>query len=164
MNRSRRLALVARMLGGQRFASQEELVHALAGMGVEVTQATLSRDLRSLGVIKRHDADGGPSYELPGPAIETLDRERRLLDLRAFVNDVKIAQNLVVVRTPPGHANGVGRALDLADFEGVIGTVAGDDTVLVIMQDIAHAKLLKQRLDAIGAAAATPIGMGGTAS
>jgi len=116
MNRSRRLALVAQLLGGRRFSSQEELVAALAEHGIEVTQATLSRDLRSLGVLKRHDRDGGAVYALPGPAIETLDRERRLLDLRTFVNEVKTAQNLVVVRTPPGHANGVGRALDLADY------------------------------------------------
>lgn len=164
MSRSRRLTLLAQMLSGQRFASQEELARALGRSGVHVTQATLSRDLRSLGVVKRHDADGGASYELPGPAIETLDRERRLLDLRAFVNDVKVAQNLVVVRTPPGHANGVGRALDLAEFAGVVGTVAGDDTVLVIMHDLAHAKLLKKRLDALAAAAADPIVMGGTPS
>src|SRR5439155_3859095 len=96
MNRSRRLALVAQLLGGRRFSSQEELAKALALAGVEVTQATLSRDLKSLGVVKRHDSNGGALYELPGPAVETIDRERRLLDLKTFVNDVRVAQNLVV--------------------------------------------------------------------
>lgn len=144
------------MLSGRRFSSQEEIVQALARQGFEVTQATLSRDLRSLGVAKRVDAHGRSAYELQGPAVETIDRERRLLDLRAFVNDIRVAQNLVVVRTPPGHANGVGRAIDLADFEGIIGTVAGDDTVLVVMGDPAAARRLKKRLDAIalGATAA----------
>src|SRR5215510_3489638 len=121
MSRSRRLALIAQMLGGRRFSSQEELAKALSRSGVSVTQATLSRDLRSLGVAKRADASGKTAYELPAPAVETLDRERRLLDLRAFVNQVKVAQNLAVVRTPPGHANGVARAIDLAEFEGVVG-------------------------------------------
>lgn len=156
MPRSRRLALLTQLLSGHRFSSQEEIVQALAQKGVAVTQATLSRDLRSLGVAKRADAHGRSMYELPGPAVETLDRERRLLDLRAFVNDVRVAQNLVMVRTPPGHANGVGRAIDLAEFGGVVGTVAGDDTVLVVMQDTAAARRLQKRLDAfaLGATAA----------
>jgi transcriptional regulator of arginine metabolism len=156
MPRSRRLALLTQLLSGQRFSSQDEIVQALAQKGVEVTQATLSRDLRSLGVAKRAGSNGRSIYELPGPAVETIDRERRLLDLRAFVNDVKVAQNMAVVRTPPGHANGVGRAIDLADFGGVVGSVAGDDTVLVVMEDSAAARRLKKRLDAIaqGATAA----------
>jgi len=148
-SRSRRLALVTRLLSGQRFSSQEALARALARSGVNVTQATLSRDLRSLGVAKRADPSGKPVYELPGPAVETLDRERRLLDLRAFVNQVRVAQNLVVVRTPPGHANGVARAIDLTDFEGLVGTVAGDDTVLVIAKDPAAARRFQRHLDAL---------------
>src|SRR5207247_57780 len=135
------------LLGGRRFSSQEELARALEKGGVAVTQATLSRDLRSLGVAKRADGAGRMTYELPGPATETIDRQRRLLDLRAFVNQVRTAQNLVVVRTPPGHANGVGRAIDLAEIQGVVGSVAGDDTVLVVMEDLAGARGLKRYLD-----------------
>ena len=149
MSRSRRLALIAQLLSGQRFSSHEDLARALARAGTSVAQATLSRDLRNLGVIKRPDADGKPAYELPGPALEALDRQRQLLDLRAFVNEVRVAQNLVVVRTPPGHANGVGRALDLAGLEGIVGTVAGDDTVLVIMEDTPAARRAKRHLDTL---------------
>jgi transcriptional regulator of arginine metabolism len=149
MSRSRRLATLTRLLGGRRFSSQEELAGALSREGIEATQATLSRDLRSLGVGKRPDANGKTVYALPGPASETLDRDRQLLDLRAFVNDVRVAQNLVVVRTPPGHAHGVGRAIDLAEYEGVIGTVAGDDTILVIVEQGAKARRLKKHLDAL---------------
>lgn len=149
MSRSRRLALIAQLLSGQRFSSHEDLARALARAGTSVAQATLSRDLRNLGVIKRPDADGKPAYELPGPALEALDRQRQLLDLRAFVNEVRVAQNLVVVRTPPGHAHGVGRALDLAELEGIVGTVAGDDTVLVIMEDSPAARRAKRHLDTL---------------
>src|SRR5262245_24489681 len=127
MPRSSRLALLTRLLSGQRFSSQEELARALARAGAPVTQATLSRDLRSLGVGKRPDANGKGIYRLPGPATETLDRERRVLDLKAFVNEVRVAQNLIVVKTPPGHGQAVGRAIDLADLEPVVGSVAGDD-------------------------------------
>jgi transcriptional regulator of arginine metabolism len=149
VTRPRRLAFLAQLLSGRRFSSQEELGKALARSGVTVTQATLSRDLRSLGVAKRPHANGKPVYELPGPALETLDRERRLLDLKTFVNHIKTAQNLVVVRTPPGHANGVARAIDLAEFEGAVGSVAGDDTVLVVMEDVSGARRLKRELDTL---------------
>jgi transcriptional regulator of arginine metabolism len=154
MSRSRRLTLLAQLLGGRRFGSQEELARALGREGVHVTQATLSRDLRSLGVGKRPDAEGRAAYELPGPASETLDRERQLLDLRSFVNEVRVAQNLVVVRTPPGHANGVARAIDLANIENIVGSVAGDDTVLVVMADLPAAKRLKRHLDGVASRAA----------
>ena len=149
MPRPRRLALIAQLLTGHRFSSQEDLARALARAGTSVTQATLSRDLRNLGVIKRPAADGKPVYELPGPAIEALDRQRQLLDLRTFVNEVRVAQNLLVVRTPPGHANGVGRALDLAEIDGIVGTVAGDDTVLVILDDSPAARRAKRHLDSL---------------
>lgn len=147
MSRSHRVTLITQMLSGRRFSNQEELATALTRSGIEVTQATLSRDLRSLGVAKRAGADGTSWYELPGPATETLDRERQLLDLKVFVNETRLAQNLAVVKTPPGHASAVARALDLTGFEGLMGTVAGDDTVLCILEDLAFARKFKKRLD-----------------
>lgn len=153
MARARRLTAITQLLNTRRFSSQDELGRALARLGIETTQATLSRDLRSLGVAKRTDAEGGSWYEIPSPAVETLDRERRRLDLRSFVNEVRVAQNLVVVRTPPGHANAVGRAIDLADYAGVVGTVAGDDTVLLVSEDAAGARRLKRELDALAGGA-----------
>jgi transcriptional regulator of arginine metabolism len=148
-SRSRRLTLVAQLLSGRRFSSQEELARALGRAGVHVTQATLSRDLRSLGVLKRPDPAGKTVYELPTPAAETLDRERQLLDLKTFVNQIRVAQNLVVVRTPPGHANAVARAIDLANLEGILGSVAGDDTVLVVTEDLGAARRFKRHLDSL---------------
>jgi transcriptional regulator of arginine metabolism len=150
MSRTRRLALLARLLSGQSFSSQEELARALARAGAPVTQATLSRDLRSLGAGKRPERNGKAVYALPAPATETLDRERRLLDLKSFVNEVKVAQNLIVVKTPPGHGHGVGRAIDLAELDQVVGSVAGDDTVLVVATDAAAARRVKRHLDGVG--------------
>lgn len=128
-------------------------MRALGRAGAEVTQATLSRDLRSLGVIRRPGPSGRPVYELPGPATETLDRRRQLLDLQAFVNEVRIAQNLLVVRTPPGHANGVARAIDLSGHPGFVGSVAGDDTILVVLEDVGAARALRRALDSLAGAA-----------
>ena len=150
MQRSQRLAVLARLIGERQFSSQDELAHALAREHAAVTQATLSRDLRSLGVGKRPGRGGKAVYQLPGPATETLDRERQLIDLRAFVNEVRIAQNLALVRTPPGHANGVARAIDMLAFEHLVGSVAGDDTVLVVMQTQASALRFKRHLESLG--------------
>jgi transcriptional regulator of arginine metabolism len=149
VHRSQRLALLAQLLGERQFSSQEELALALARARMPVTQATLSRDLRSLGVGKGPGPKGKPVYRLPGPATETLDRQRQLLDLRAFVNEIRIAQNLAVVRTPPGHANGVARAIDLLSFDHLVGSVAGDDTVLVIMNDRASALRFKRHIEGL---------------
>lgn len=147
MSRSRRLTLLAQMLGDHRFSSQEEIATALGRSGHAVTQATLSRDLRSLGVAKRAGAAGSAWYELPQPAAETLDHSRQMLDLKVFVNEVRLAQNLAVVRTPPGHASAVARAIDLLDLKGLVGSVAGDDTVLCVLSDNAAARRFKRHLD-----------------
>lgn len=149
MHRAQRLAVLAQLLGERQFSSQEELAHALARARMPVTQATLSRDLRSLGVGKRPGTNGKAFYQLPGHASETLDRERQLLDLRAFVNEIRIAQNLAVVRTPPGHANGVARAIDMLSFDHLVGSVAGDDTVLVVMDNRASAVRFKRHLEGL---------------
>ena len=153
MTRTRRLTVLARLVSEHRFGSQDALARAMAKEGLPVTQATLSRDLRSLGVGKRPGADGTPAYELPTPAVEAFDRARQRLDLTAFVNAVDVAQNLAVVRTPPGHANGVGRAIDLLGFGGMLGSIAGDDTLLVILKDAASARRLKKHLDGLATAA-----------
>ena len=147
MSRSRRLTLLARMLGERHFSSQEEIALALGRTGVEVTQATLSRDLRSLGVAKRAAVTGETWYELPGPSTEALDHNRQMLDLKVFVNDVRLAQNLAVVRTPPGHASAVARAIDLLGLAGLVGSVAGDDTVLCVLSDNPTARRFKRHLE-----------------
>jgi transcriptional regulator of arginine metabolism len=147
LSRTSRLTTIAQLLSGRRFSSQEELAGALARGGIEVTQATLSRDLRSLGVAKRSGADGTSWYELPSPATEALDRGRQLLDLKIFVNETRVAQNLAIVKTPPGHASAVARAIDLTGFEALMGTVAGDDTVLCILEDHVSAKRFRKHLD-----------------
>jgi transcriptional regulator of arginine metabolism len=148
MSRTSRLTLITRLLEERRFSNQEELAGALARSGVAVTQATLSRDLRSLGVAKRA-ASGQAWYELPSPAVETLDRNRQMLDLKVFVNETRLAQNLAVVKTPPGHASAVARAIDMLEFDGIVGSVAGDDTVLCILGDTSTARRFKRHLDAL---------------
>jgi transcriptional regulator of arginine metabolism len=143
---TRRRNLLAGLIADGRYGTQEELLAALAKRGVRITQATLSRDLAALGVGKVAGPAGGTLYALPQPAAEVVDRKRQELDLTAFVNDVRLAGQLVVVRTPPGHAHGVARAIDLLQHPNVVGSVAGDDTILVIAPDAPRARAFRRHL------------------
>jgi transcriptional regulator of arginine metabolism len=128
--------LVAKLLGQYEVSSQEQLVALLAGEGVAATQATVSRDLDDLGAIKVRGAGGESVYaipELPKDQRAPEDHLRRVLG--EWVVEVHSSANLVVLRTPPGTANVVGSALDRSGLPQVIGTVAGDDTVIVVAAD-----------------------------
>ena len=98
---------------------------------------TLSRDIRELRLVKTRDGYGEMLAEETGPSFATLAAE--------FLQDVRIAQNLVVLRTSPGHANSVAVALDAEEWPEVVGTIAGDDTMLVIAPDNETAERVRQR-------------------
>jgi transcriptional regulator of arginine metabolism len=133
MSKVQRQHLVARLLEEHRITSQPRLVELLAAEGVEVNQATVSRDLEELGAIKVRVPGGESAYaipELPREQVAPLDHLRRVLG--DWVVDVDRSGDLIVLRTPPGSAHVVGSALDRSGIDGVIGTVAGDDTLLVV--------------------------------
>jgi transcriptional regulator of arginine metabolism len=124
---------VAALLGEHPITNQSQLVELLAAEGVSATQATVSRDLDDLGAIKVRVPGGETVYavpELPKDQLAPEDHLRRVLG--DWVVEVAHSANLVVLRTPPGSAHVVGSALDRAGLVDVIGTVAGDDTVLVV--------------------------------
>jgi transcriptional regulator of arginine metabolism len=124
---------IARLLAEGSVTSQGQLVELLAADGVLATQATVSRDLEELGAVKVRVAGGETVYAIPELAHERVapeDSLRRVLG--DWMADVASSGNLVVVRTPTGAAHVVGSALDRAALPGVLGTVAGDDTILVI--------------------------------
>jgi transcriptional regulator of arginine metabolism len=122
----RRREVVARLLRQRRIGTQEELLAALSAAGIAATQATLSRDLARLGARRAAAPDGGAVYELPEEA-----RRDGTEALRGLVGQVACNGSLVVVRTHPGGAAAVARAIDLARLPEVLGTIAGDDTVFV---------------------------------
>jgi len=127
---------ITKLLEARAVGNQSDLVELLAGDGIEATQATVSRDLEELGAIKVRLPGGDTAYalpELPSQQIAPEDHLRRVLG--EWVVEADHSQNLVVLRTPPGSAHVVGSALDRSGFAGVIGTVAGDDTVLVIASE-----------------------------
>lgn len=129
-----RQRLVRRLLDTETVSSQEDLVLLLAEHGHRVTQATVSRDLASLGAVKERSSADRVRYRLAdGGAADVSDATRTLgSTVAGFVEAITASGNLVVMRTPPGAAQIVAGAVDRASPHGVIGTVAGDDTVLVI--------------------------------
>jgi transcriptional regulator of arginine metabolism len=129
------------LVSSQDVASQEELRRQLYKRGHRVTQATLSRDLHELGLVKTADGYKLPQGEVAdafSPSIERLIHE--------FVYDVKTAQNLVVVKTSAGSAQPVSAAIDGEEWEEVVGTIGGDDTILVIAPDNKTAEKLTSRI------------------
>lgn len=146
--RSNRRRDLLQILRSGSASTQHEIVHALRDRGHDVTQATVSRDLRELGATKVRTA-GGFAYllsdDVQGPTTDDL-RERRLEQfLRDFAVDVRTTGVLVIVLTPPGSAGVVARAIDQAAPDEVVGTVAGDDTIFVATPSQVVARNLAQR-------------------
>lgn len=115
--------------------TQAELAKELRALGFEVTQATVSRDIRELGVVKVASKDGGYRYAAPPSPLppDALGRVQRTF--HDFVKDIAFSGCLLVIKTQPGSAMVVAAALDALNLEGVAGTVAGDDAVLVVAKD-----------------------------
>jgi transcriptional regulator of arginine metabolism len=132
---------IVELLEQEPLANQEELRRRLARYGFHVNQATLSRDIRELGLVKTSEGYALPTnhvVEPQPPAIERL--------LREFGRDVRQAQNQLVLKTTVGSAQPVAVALDSAGWDEVVGTVAGDDTVLIICPDRKKAQKLALRI------------------
>jgi transcriptional regulator of arginine metabolism len=142
---ARRDAIVS-LVSETRIGSQAELARYLRKRGFHATQATLSRDLRDLGIGKR-PIDGKTCYALPGPPAEVFEVRGQARDLEAFVQKARVVGNLVLVMTPPGRAQGVARSIDLMAWPEAAGTIAGDDTVLVVAPGGAQARRFVDKLE-----------------
>lgn len=144
LRKEERQRLIASVIGRRRVGTQAELREELARAGCAVTQATLSRDLRELRVEKTADALGRERYVLPGSRPAPAEALAAILE--QFGRRVTAAQNLVVVRSEIGAAPAIARALDRLEHPLVVGTVAGDDTCLVVTRDAASARKLAREL------------------
>jgi len=128
MSKSYRHGQILKLIRAQKIHTQDELARELQQAGIAATQVTLSRDIRDLHLVKTREGYRETRSEEGGPSFATLAAE--------FLHDVRAAQNLVVLKTSPGHANSVAVAL---------GTLAGDDTILVIAPDDATAEKVRKR-------------------
>ena len=150
MAKQQRQHRIAKLLEQHAVTSQPQLVDLLAADGVVATQATVSRDLEEVGAIKVRAAGGESVYAIPDLPKEQRapeDHLRRVLG--DWVVEVAHSGNIVVLRTPPGSAHVVGSALDRAGLRDILGTVAGDDTLLVVAAERVGGAKVAQKLSSL---------------
>ena len=147
-----RRRLIRKLLAEDEVTSQAELVELLEADGYPVTQATVSRDLDALGAIKIRDDQGVVHYSLTPSTEQLTEAELRLRSaVNDFVEEMAVSDNLVVLHTPPGAAHLVAGAIDRALVEGVLGTIAGDDTVVVVVAAEVGGETIAARIEELGA-------------
>lgn len=145
MKKQQRHETVRELVRTNRIGSQEQLRELLETHGFEVTQATLSRDIRELRLIKVHDPDGGSHYTLPPEEWDNAPALTRLLP--ALYLGAEGTGNLLVVKTMVGGAQAVAEAIDWEEWPEVLGTLAGDDTILLILRDASQLESVQTRLE-----------------
>jgi transcriptional regulator of arginine metabolism len=138
MNKIFRQGQILEVIRSANVFTQDELARALSQRGIQTTQVTLSRDMRELHLVKTAEGYRRLPAEVRGPDLASVADEH--------LQDIRIAQNLVVLRTGPGGANSLAIAIDGKDLGDVLGTIAGDDTVLVITPDHEAAVRLREYL------------------
>jgi transcriptional regulator of arginine metabolism len=148
-SRVRRRKLLVELISRDEISSQNQLRKRLASLGFDVNQATLSRDLRELGIIKIPLGSTGSRYVVPGT--ETPSRRQYEETFRRLVLSVDVSGQLMVLKTGPGDAQAAALALDNMRMPEILGTVAGDDTFLaVVREDTDRAALLAQVRSLVG--------------
>jgi transcriptional regulator of arginine metabolism len=138
MTKNYRQGQILKLIRAKKISTQEELARELHGIGIDTTQVTLSRDIREMGLAKTAD---GYREILPDPTGPSLAQV-----MAEYLLDVRLAQNLVILKTSTGSANSLAVALDQEDWAEVAGTVAGDDTVFIACWDDQRAKTVQERL------------------
>lgn len=138
MTKTYRQGQILKLIRSKKIFTQEELAQELKRDGIATTQVTLSRDLRDLRLVKTREGYQEMAPEESGPGFRLLAAE--------FLLDVLRAQNLVILKTAPGHANSVAVALDREGWPQIVGTLAGDDTILVIAPDNPTAEDVQEKL------------------
>ena len=138
MNKSYRQGQVHNLIRARAIHTQDELARALKDQGIAAAQVTLSRDIRELGLVKTTEGYRQILRESGGPDFAAVAAD--------FLMDVRVARNLVVLKTSPANASTLAAALDREGWPEVAGTIAGDDTVLAISPDDASAQRLRDRL------------------
>jgi transcriptional regulator of arginine metabolism len=138
MTKSFRQGQILKLIRSRSVFTQDELARALKDIGIDATQVTLSRDMRELGLVKTTDGYRVLERETSNLQFATLATE--------FLQDVRQAQNQIVLKTAPGHASSVAVALDDEEWPEIVGTIAGDDTILIICTDAGTAEGVRKKL------------------
>jgi transcriptional regulator of arginine metabolism len=140
MKKVRQKAIVD-LIRTQEITSQEQLLEELLARKIDVSQSTLSRDIQELGLAKSGGVYTVMGSEPPRSSDESIRRT-----IREFLSDVAVAQNIVVLKTGPGHASTVSRAVDEAGWEEIVGSLAGDDTIFLAARNVKESRQVADRL------------------
>ncbi|MGD8191532.1 transcriptional regulator AhrC/ArgR [Brevibacillus ginsengisoli] len=144
MNKGQRHIKIREIIGNNDIETQDELVDRLRETGYNVTQATVSRDIKELHLVKVPMADGRYKYSLPADQkFNPLQKIKRVL-VDSFVG-IDYSDNLLVMKTMPGNANAIGALIDNLQWQEVMGTICGDDTILIICRSKDNSKEVVQR-------------------
>ncbi|HEY0671571.1 MAG TPA: hypothetical protein VGD27_04845 [Longimicrobiales bacterium] len=147
MGKSQRHTAIRELVHQHRVGSQEQLRELLVQRNFDVTQATLSRDIRELRLVKIPDPEGGTHYTLPPESWDQRPPIARLLP--TLYIGAEGTGNLIIVRTLAGGAQAVAEALDWEEWPEVMGTLGGDDSILIVLRDPAHLETVLARLDSV---------------
>lgn len=142
-----RQSMILQIIGEKEVETQNQLIEELAQAGIKSTQATLSRDIKELRLVKELSAGGKYRYAVAARD-ELSDFDQRLKKIfRESVTSYAVAQNIIVLKTLPGLANGACSALDGMTIDGLVGTIAGDDTAFIAMKDNASAETFEKEIE-----------------
>jgi transcriptional regulator of arginine metabolism len=147
--RTIRLHLIRKIISEQEVSDQIQLLNQLKNSGIQTTQATISRDLQELNVVKVRVKPGHYKYEILEKPSESNLREQLRIVFDNFVDEIKSTNNLIVIRTAPGNANSVAAIVDRLEIPEILGTIAGDDTILVIVDTDENRKRIESEFVAI---------------
>lgn len=133
--KSKRQTEILRLIAEHEIETQEQMLEELRACGIKATQATISRDIKELNLVKQPSAGGGSRYVVAQARQLHHSFTNRLRNIfKEGVTSFDVAQNIVVVKTMPGLASAAGAALDGMEIDGLVGSLAGDDTVIMIMR------------------------------
>jgi transcriptional regulator of arginine metabolism len=146
--KSKRHLKIVELVQEEEIQTQKELAQRLREEGIDVTQATVSRDIKQLGLIKVPIQEGGYKYSLPPNYKEKVNvRSRMKRMFEDSVTEINFSENLIVVTTLPGTAQGIASLIDNSELNNVIGTIAGDDTIVLIIKPREKVKSVLNRLE-----------------
>ncbi len=144
--KNNRQAMILEIISQENIETQEQLLKRLQDRGIRCTQATISRDIKQLHLMKEPIGQGAYKYAVSGNRMKLNVAEKLRTIFRECIVSIDYAQNIVVVKTMPGLANGACSALDNMEMNDIVGSLAGDDTALLVMRNTEAAELLCQEI------------------
>lgn len=149
-SKAERLEMIRSLIASQNIASQDTLLGLLAEKGFDVTQATLSRDIKELQIAKIPSADGSYCYKLSAGGVHELKGNAATIPTHhAGISSIEFSGQIAVIKTHPGYANVAAGIIDNHAVEGIMGTLAGDDTVLLILRQGTDKSTIMAQLEAL---------------